>query len=146
MAIRRLIITVMLIWAVLLVSGCATLGPQYSKVEQVPVDRGLVYIYRPASFVGGGVSYDVHANQDVVTTLYNGGYYPYLSKPGEMEFWASTESKSSITLDVKPGETYFVKGEVGVGFLVGRPHLMVVARETGEREITACKLIPDKSP
>lgn len=127
----------------LLVTGCASLGPVYSRVDKVPDNAGLVYFYRPSSFVGGGVSYDIKNGDTVITTLYNGGYYPYFSAPGEKEFWAKTESKSSITLDVKPGQTYYVKGEVGVGFLVGRPHLMVVAPEIAEKEIVDCKLITD---
>lgn len=127
----------------LLVTGCASLGPVYSKVDKIPDNAGLVYFYRPSSFVGGGVSYDIKNGDTVIATLYNGGYYPYFSTPGEKEFWAKTESKSSITLDVKTGQTYYIKGEVGVGFLVGRPHLMVVAPEIAEKEIADCKLIPE---
>lgn len=79
--------------------------------------------------------------ETVITTLRNGGYYPYFSAPGEKEFWAQTESKSSVTLDVQAGRTYYIKGEVGVGFLVGRPHLMVVAPDIAETEIADCTLI-----
>ncbi len=104
---------------------------------------GLVYIYRPSSFVGGGVSYDVKVGETVITTLYSGGYYPYFAKPGELELWAKTEAKSAVTLDVKAGEVYYVKGTVGVGFLVGRPHLIVVPASVGEKEIAECKLIPE---
>lgn len=128
----------------LLTTGCASLGPVYSSVDKIPDDTGLIYFYRPSSFVGGGASYDIKNNDTVITTLYNGGYYPYFSGPGEKEFWAQTESKSSVTLDVKPGETYYIKGEIGVGFLIGRPHLMVVAPEIAAKEISECKLIPDK--
>lgn len=127
----------------LLMTGCASLGPNYSKVDLIPNNSGLVYFYRPSSFVGGGVFYDIKNGETVITTLYNGGYYPYFSASGEKEFWAQTESKSSITLDVKTGQTYYIKGEVGVGFLVGRPHLMVVAPEIAEKEIADCKLIPN---
>jgi hypothetical protein len=134
----------LLLLPVLLVTGCASLGPVYSKVDKVPDNSGLVYFYRPASFIGGGVSYDIKNGDTIITTLYNGGYYPFYSDPGEKEFWAQTESKSSVTLDVKSGQTYYVKGEVGVGFFVGRPHLMVMAPENGEKEIAECKLIPDK--
>jgi len=140
---RKLVFSLSLLLVALL-SGCASLGPVYQKVETVPADRGLVYIYRPSSFVGGGVSYDVKVGETPVTTLYNGGYYPYLSAPGEVEFWAKTESRSAVTLDVKAGETYFLKGTVGVGLLVGRPHLTVVPNETGAGEIAGCKLIPEK--
>lgn len=125
----------------LLATGCASLGPVYSKVDKIPDNAGLVYLYRPSSFLGGGVAYDVKTGGTVITTLHNGGYYPYFSAPGEQEFWAKTEAKSSVTLDVKPGQTYYIKGGVGVGFLVGRPHLMVVAPEIAEKEIADCKLI-----
>jgi hypothetical protein len=54
------------------------------------------------------------------------------------------ESRSSVTLDVKTGQTYYIKGEVGVGFFVGRPHLMVVSPEITEKEIADCKLILEK--
>lgn len=129
---------------VALLSGCASLGPAYQIVEAIPPEKGLVYIYRPSSFVGGGVSYDVKVGENPIITLYNGGYYPYFSAPGEVEFWAKTESKSAVTLDVKAGETYFVKGTVGVGLLVGRPHLTVVDNGIGAVEIAGCKLIPEK--
>jgi Protein of unknown function (DUF2846) len=132
----------LLLSSFLLVTGCASLGPVYSKADKIPDNAGLVYFYRPSSFIGGGVSYDVKTGETVITPLYNGGYYPYFSAPGEKEFWAQTESKSSVTLDVKTGQTYYIKGEVGVGFLVGRPHLMVVAPEIAEKEIADCKLIP----
>ncbi|MBI4490053.1 MAG: DUF2846 domain-containing protein [Deltaproteobacteria bacterium] len=129
---------------VVLISGCApTLGLTFKKIDKVPERMGLVYIYRPSSFVGGGVSYDVKVGETVITTLYNGGYYPYFAKPGELELWARTEAKSAVTLDVKAGEIYYVKGTVGVGFFVGRPHLIVVPKSVGETEIAECQLIPE---
>jgi hypothetical protein len=75
-------ITVALLMGLLLVSGCATLGPVYQKVGAIPDGMSLVYIYRPSSFVGGAVAYDVKVGETVVTTLHNGGYYPYFVKPG----------------------------------------------------------------
>jgi hypothetical protein len=59
-----------------------------------------------------------------------------------VEIWAKTESKSSVTLDLKPGDVKYVKGTLGVGFLVGRPNLTVVSNELGANEIKGCKLIP----
>src|SRR5262250_739163 len=132
----------LLLSSFLLITGCASLGPVYSKVDKIPDNSGLVYLYRPSAFFGVGVLFNVKTGDRIITTLYNGGYYPYFSAPGEKEFWAQTESKSSVTLDVKPGETYYIKGEVGVGFLVGRPHLMAVDPEIAEKEIVDCKLIP----
>lgn len=125
-----------------LLTGCASLGPKFSAVEEIKEDKGLIYIYRPNSFCGAGVSYDVKVGEEPITTLYNGGYFPYFSNTGEVEFWAKTESKSAVTLDVNKGETYYIKGTVGVGFFVGRPHLIVVEPNIAEEEISKCKLIP----
>lgn len=141
---RRTMMKAAFIFWALFITGCTTLGPKYQRVEKIPDSTGLVYFYRPSSFVGGGVAYEIRSGDTVITKLYNGGYYPYFSPPGEHEFWARTESKSSVTLDVLPGQVYYVKGTVGVGFVAGRPHLMVVAPDVAEREIADCKLIPEK--
>ena len=116
-------------------------APAYTSVESIPADKALVYIYRKPSFAGGGVYFDIHDGDQVVTTLRNGGYFPYIRDSGEVELWAKTESRSSVTLDLKPGDIQYVKGEVGIGFLVGRPTLSVVDGATGAEEIKECKLL-----
>ena len=72
--------------------GCApTLDQVYKKVEVMPSNKALVYIYRPSG-MGAAIYYDVKANGKVVTTLYSGSYYPYVADPGEIEFSAKTEA------------------------------------------------------
>jgi hypothetical protein len=137
------LILVSLLIGLVLFSSCAT-GPAFIKIETIPEDMGLVYIYRPGKAMGSGVSYQVKANGIPIFRLRAGGYYAYFAKPGEIEFSAKTESTSSITLDVKAGQTYYLKGTVGVGFFVGRPHLLVVSAEVGEKEIVKCKLSEGK--
>jgi len=130
--------------SVLAISGCAaTLGPQFEAVTAVPSGKALVYIYRTPKFAGGGVSYEIHHGDKIITRLSSGGYYPYITDPGEVEIWAKTESRASVTLNLKAGETKYVKGEVGMGFFVGRPKLQVVDNATGAEEITQCKLITE---
>ncbi|OLC39396.1 MAG: hypothetical protein AUH81_01580 [Candidatus Rokubacteria bacterium 13_1_40CM_4_69_5] len=85
------------------------------------------------SWPGGG-----HEPRARRTAAQGTGYYPYITDPGEVELWAKTEAKASVTLDVKPGGVYFVKAGLAVGFFVGRPRLQVVPREEGELEIAEC--------
>ncbi len=125
-------------------SGCATLGPSFQRVEKIPENMGLVYIYRPSKLMGGAVKYEVEANKVLVTHLPSGGYYPYFAKPGATEFSAQTESKSAVNIEVKAGETYYIKGTLGIGFFVGRPHLVIVPADEGAKEIAECKLIPEE--
>ena len=131
--------------AVLFLSGCGASGQQFSQFATPKQDRGLVYVYRPSSFVGGGVYYDIHvtnpSNPDFIAgELVNGSYVQIDIPSGESEIWGKTESKSSVTLDVKKGETYCVKGGVGIGFIVGRPNLEVVDMAICKTEIVETKL------
>ncbi len=122
------------------VFGCAAGGPAFQRISSIPEEKGLIYIYRSKSFVGSAVRYNVHAGDKVIGILHNGGYFTYLADPGELEIWAKTEAKGSVTLDVLSGKEHYVKGSLGVGIVVGRPKLIIVGTETGTREIKKCKL------
>lgn len=134
---------ILIFTSTLLLQGCVTLGAQYQQLEVTPDDKAIVYIYRPSRFVGGGVSYNVYADKKIINTLYNGGYYPYILEPGKVEIWAKTESKSSVEFVAKAGRNYYVKGWVGMGLIVGRPHLEIVSPDLALKEIKECKLIPE---
>ena len=142
---NKLVRTLILAASVMLMTGCAaTLGPQFESVTAIPSGKALIYIYRTPKFVGSAVAFEIHHGDKVITRLASGGYYPYITDPGTVELWAKTEARSSVTLHVRAGETRYVKGEVGVGFFVGRPKLEIVGNITGSKEIAECKLIPEK--
>lgn len=123
-------------------SACAASGTPFQRITDTPKDKGVVYVYRPNSILGGAVHYDVHpGNDDVICDLIRNGYCIYYSKPGELELWAKTESRSSITVDVKSGQEHFVKGGLSMGFFVGRPNFTVVDNKTGLEEIAECVLL-----
>ena len=126
----------------LLSAGCASLGPAYTPVSSAPKDKATVYVYRPSAMGGAAVSYTVAVNGADVSSLPSGGYFVYYAKPGENEFAAKTEAKTSVTVDAKAGETYYVKGTIGMGVFVGHPHLLQVTSDVGSQEIVKCKLVP----
>jgi hypothetical protein len=130
-------------------AGCASFdGPQFSKFEQVPQGKAIVYFYRPKAFVGGAVSYDVWVDGINVpfTRIYNGGYFPYIADPGKILFKAKTEAEKEIAIDAKSGEAYYIWCSVGMGLFVGRPHLEQVTREVAEPDIKNCRLLPVAEP
>ena len=91
-----------------------------------------------------GVYYDIRVTNPstpdlIAGQLVNGSYVEVDVPVGENEIWGRTESKSSVTLDVKNGETYCIKGGVGIGFLVGRPNLEIVDMQTCQTEIVGTK-------
>lgn len=122
-------------------TGCAATGPAFREITDIPQDKGLVYVYRPNSIIGSAIRYSVYADKDVVCKLIRGGYCLYYAKPGEVEFWAKTESKTSLTVDVKAGQKHYVKGSLSMGFAVGRPNLSLVEEQEAMKEIVDCKLL-----
>lgn len=126
--------------AAMFLSGCGASGQPFSQFATPKQDQGLVYVYRPSSVLGMGVYYDIHVtnptNPDLIAgELVNGSYVEVDVPVGENEIWGRTESKTSVTLDVKNGETYCVKGGVGIGFFIGRPNFEIVDMQTCQTEI-----------
>jgi hypothetical protein len=136
------LVIVLLLSAVSLLSGCAS-GPRYTPDTNAPRDKATVYIYRPSTF-GAAITYPVSANGTELAVLPSHGYFVYYATPGETEFTAKTEAKTSVTLDTKAGETYYVKGSMGFGVLIGHPHLTQVTNDVGAKEIAGCKLVLPK--
>jgi hypothetical protein len=124
-----------------------TLGPSFKQAE-IPADKAVVYIYRPAGSGAGGAAlpFGVKANGKVLTTLVRGGYYEYVTEPGTIEFTAfeiglmAPTSTFSITVDAKAGLAYYLKGAHGKG-LGGRANLASVSPEVGANEIVNCKVL-----
>ena len=114
---------------------------------EIPADKAVVYIYRPAGSGAGGaaIPFGVKANDKVVTTLVQGGYYTYFTEPGNIEFTTfetgpmAPNSQFSVTVDVKAGQAYYIKGAHGKG-LGGRANLVSVSPEVGANEIADCKV------
>jgi hypothetical protein len=140
---KRFIVPSAVAMLVLFLSGCAS-GPKFAPVVSVDVPPGkaLVYIYRTPSFAGSAVQYAVNAGERKIVQLQNGGYYPYICDPGSIEFWAATEARASLTIDVAAGETYYLRGSLGIGFFVGHPKLQLIPAEQALSEIADCVLIP----
>ena len=125
--------------------GCVTLGARYAPDAAVPANRSAVYIYR-TSAMGAAIAPTVTANKVPLLALPPSGYFVYYAAPGELTLEQKTESTTSVTLDIKAGDSYYVKGSIGMGFFVGHPHLVVVAKDDGEKEIKDCKLVPGSVP
>jgi hypothetical protein len=115
-----------------------TLGSSLKQGEKIPADKAVVYIYRPS---GSTRPFLLRVNGKVAIPLKKGLYYAYVTEPGVIEFTAQSYGTSSMTLDVKAGQTYYLKGSVPPGF-TPTPSMVLVSSEVGANEITNCKLIP----
>jgi hypothetical protein len=127
--------------AAFLALACAASGPPFERVA-APKDKALVYIYRTELGDGPQARFHVAVGEHRIVYLIRGGYFPYLSPPGEVEFWAKREARQANTENLLPGHTYYLRGSVSPGLFISRPELEFVPEETAEAEIVDCVRLP----
>jgi len=121
-------------------SGCASVSKQATNVFPEPKpDKALVYFYREGKFVGSMISYNIRHNEQIIGALANGTYFYYEVDPGTHTFTANTEAKSSRTLTVEAGKTYYISGRVEVGVLAGRPALSIADAQEAKSVLPTLK-------
>lgn len=134
--------TIILVGITLFMIGCSssavTIHDSYTLPE-VKYDKGLVYFYRPKKMTGAAISYDVHWNAQTIGAIKNGTFFHTYVDPGMQTFWAKTEAKKQVILNIETGKTYYVRCRIGFGVLVGRPKFEVVNEAVGRVEVLDCK-------
>lgn len=88
-----------------------------------PAGKGQVVFFRQSKLVGAALSFSVHEGDKGIGKLGNGTYFIQVSDPGQHTFTIQSEAVDRLTLEVEAGETYYVKQTIGVGVVMGRPHL-----------------------
>jgi hypothetical protein len=117
-----------LVFLAVVVTGCATRGSGPSFVfEETIANKAVIYHYRPSSFRGSAIQWDVLSNGKPLTRIGNGGYFKEVSEPGRIIYQTKQQGSSPVgfvlievgnvlakykkayELDVEPGKYYFLK-------------------------------------
>lgn len=98
-------------------------GPVPATLPTPPAGQGQVIFWRPGTMVGGAMGCGVNMGTERISALGAGKYFILNLAPGTHEFNARSEARDVLTLEVEPGETYFVRCTIRMGFMVGRPNL-----------------------
>lgn len=135
----------------LLLGGCATAQrPGFEGWKKPGTDVGLVYLYRPWSFVGGLLPVRVFVDDERKADLENGTHQVHELSPGahtivaEMGSLPITTDKITIEVKVEPGSVLYARfkarrKDVGGGTMVRLSELTVVNADTARREIPDTK-------
>jgi hypothetical protein len=91
---------------------------------------GVVVFFREKRFAGGGVPFKVREGTTELGKLTNGSYFTVRARSGKHEYVVHSETSDVLTLEVEPGETYFVTMKVGMGVALYRPNLAPSDRQT----------------
>jgi len=122
-------------------AAAISLGPTTAFAANVPAsmpDKGVVVFYRTNSIKGAAVHLLIRTSEGAAGNLTNGSMFYQYYDPGPRTFDVSTPSIAGsdlISIDVKAGETYFVRGEVLMGWPVGRPKLTQEQESKARRDI-----------
>ena len=146
---RRMSLSVMLAGIMLMmVSACASvpLAPpemdMKAKKMTAPKNKALVYLYRHESF-GAAMKMTVNVDGKYMGQTASKTYFMWLLKPGKHSVDSVTENRSSINLNARAGNTYYIWQEVKMGLLSARSKLHLVDREKARDDMEKCKLIAE---
>ena len=84
---------------------------------------GTIVFFREKKFAGGGVSFKVREGDKELGKLSSGTYFIAQVPAGAHTYVVHSEAKDVLNLEVEPGETYYVRGSVSIGVMVGHPNL-----------------------
>ena len=99
----------------------------------------VVHFYRYGG-AGAFVGYDISVGDEVITRARNNSKESIKIKAmGPTTFWARTESRAEITVDILPGYHYYIRCSIGMGVMVGRPILEHVSADMGRAEYESVK-------
>ena len=102
-------------------------GPPGSSKKST---TGVVVFFREKKYIGGGAAFKVREGNVELGKLSNGTYFTVRARPGLHRYEVHSEARDVITLEVEPGETYFVSFGLSMGVVAGRPNLAPSDRQT----------------
>jgi hypothetical protein len=116
--------------------GAALSAAEMSAALPAGTPYAVVHLYRPGKMAGFAIGYDVRLNDSVAYRARNGSRLDLRrSKPGPVLLSAKTEASTELSLNLEPGREYYVRCTIGMGALVGRPHLAQVSPAQGSKEL-----------
>jgi hypothetical protein len=95
------------------------------EIPPPPAGSGQVVFFRRKSLLGTGQWFNVRENGKALGKLSNGAYFVEVATPGPHTYTATSEPelKDHLTLEVAPGESYFVEGTLTKGLVIGAADL-----------------------
>lgn len=96
----------------------------WKQLIQDTAQYALVCLYRPGNYAGPAMKARIFANEKLVSRLRNNSRQIIkVHKEGPLTIWAETEKRDEVELDIKFGEVYFIRAEIGMGIVMARVHL-----------------------
>src|SRR5437667_5482626 len=128
--------------AVLFASVFAMAEEPSSPVADSSQSKATLYVYRYKQFVGKALSPSVYCDKTELARMENGRYFTVKLDSGKHAF-RSNDKQSGVDLDMKAGQSYFMRVEIATGFMKGHGRLILVAGEQAGYELKQLKSSDD---
>jgi hypothetical protein len=125
----------MLLAIALAAGGCAAQGRPFEPATAPPRDA-IIYVYRPYGFFGSAIHPAVRCGQESVE-IAPGAYHAFVVPPGRITCSAGTETSDEVEIDAEP-RIYYLREQIELGALIGRPQLNPIDTDEAQSEIQTC--------
>lgn len=132
-------ILVLLLATLVTLTGIGTGPVLAADLPKAQSDKGLVVFYRAKSMKGGAVHLLIRTSEGAAGNLTNGSMFYHYYEPGQRTFDVSTPSVAGsdlISLDIKAGQAYYIRGEILMGWPVGRPKLSQESESAARKAVS----------
>lgn len=129
----------------LLAGGIAVTAPAVAKdkkeepakekkvIPAPPEGKGQIVFWRTGG-QGFILGCGVNENGERISALGAGKYFVHPATPGMHSYTVKSEATDLLTLEVEPGETYYVRCKIKMGIMVGRPNIAPSTKEEFDKE------------
>lgn len=97
-------------------------------------DKATVYFYRTKQYAGSALEPSVYCDDKELARMDNGRYFAVRLAPGKHTFRMG-DKQTGVELDVKAGQSYYMRINIEAGFFKGRGRLTYMQPEQGAYEI-----------
>jgi hypothetical protein len=105
-------------------AAAAAVAPAATRADAgASAGTATVIFYRPSKFAGGAIGFIVREGTTELGKLRSGKFFVLHVAPGKHTYVVHSEASDELTIDADAGETYYIEGEIGIGVLVGHPHI-----------------------
>ena len=126
-------------------SGCAAVQGQPFEKMSSPPGTAVIYVYRPYSYGSVALRPAVTCGEDTAR-IGPGGYHAFIVPAGEkVSCTMETDTADEVEFHTER-RSYYVREELGWGWLTAVPHLNPVDTDKAQSEIQSCVLEPETAP
>jgi len=102
-----------------------------------PADKALIYVVRP-TMGGNKVQTKLAADGQFKGINRGNNYFFFTLDPGQHYFCSQAENKSTLSLKVEAGKTYYLQQKIKMGFMKARNKLVVISEAEGKEALGKC--------